>query len=50
MKKITDEQIKFIIRNWDDYPTAEFAEGLNISQPNILRYAKIIRDKSGGKL
>ena len=50
MKKINDDQMKFIIRHWDDYTPAEFAEGLNIGERTILKYAKIIRDKSDAKL
>ena len=45
-----DEKMKFIVRHWDDYTTAEFTKRLNISERTILRYAQIIRDKSGGKL
>ena len=50
MKKIPDEKMKFIIRHWDDYTTAEFANGLKISERTILKFAKMIRNESGGKL
>ncbi len=45
-----DEKMKFIVKHWDDYTTAEFAKKFNISERTIRRYAQIIRDESGGKL
>ncbi len=45
-----DEKMKFIVKHWDDYTTAEFAKKFNISERTIRRYAKIIRDESGGNL
>ena len=50
MRKITDEQLKFIVRYWDDFSAKEFAKALNISECTISRYAKIFRDNSVGKL